>query len=70
MLVNLVESGILGIKDSLGNAGVEQSAGLAITLFTLLIKAVTFPLNYAQLESTSKMQVCAATRHKEGAEGY
>jgi len=36
---------------------VPQSAGLAITAFTLLIKGVTFPLNYQQMASTTKIQV-------------
>ena len=34
----------------------EGSHGVAIILFTLLLKTVTFPLNYAQIESTTKMQ--------------
>ena len=36
--------------------GVVGSYGVAIVLFTLLLKAVTFPLNYQQIESTTKMQ--------------
>jgi YidC/Oxa1 family membrane protein insertase len=43
---------IKGLHDVLG-AG---SYGYAIILFTLFIKAVTFPLTYQQIESSTKMQ--------------
>merc|ERR1719440_879762 len=33
-----------------------NSYGYSIILFTLFIKAITFPLNYQQIESSSKMQ--------------
>lgn len=50
--VDATEFAIRGIHDVLG-AG---SYGYAIILFTLFIKAITFPLNYQQIESSSKMQ--------------
>jgi YidC/Oxa1 family membrane protein insertase len=46
------EFAIKGLHDVLG-AG---SYGYAIILFTLIIKAVTFPLTYQQIESSTKMQ--------------
>jgi len=46
----------VSLHDVLANSGVEGSWGVAIILFTLLVKAVTFPLNYKQIESTTKMQ--------------
>lgn len=58
LLVQFVRTSILNIKDSLTALGVGQSAGVAITLFTLLVKGVTLPLNFQQMESTTKMQVC------------
>lgn len=50
--VSVIEDCIKALHRSLG----EGSYGAAIILFTLLIKSVTFPLNYAQIESTTKMQ--------------
>jgi YidC/Oxa1 family membrane protein insertase len=50
--VDATETAIRGIHDLLG-AG---SYGYAILLFTLIIKALTFPLNYQQIESSTKMQ--------------
>ena len=37
-------------------AGASESWGPAIIIFTLVLKALTFPLNKQQIESTSKMQ--------------
>jgi YidC/Oxa1 family membrane protein insertase len=50
--VDATEFAIRGLHDVLGTG----SYGYAIILFTLFIKAVTFPLNYQQIESSSKMQ--------------
>ena len=50
--VDATEFAIKGIHDVLGSG----SYGYAILLFTLMIKALTFPLNYQQIESSSKMQ--------------
>eukprot|EP00612_Vaucheria_litorea_P008392 CAMPEP_0171476230 /NCGR_PEP_ID=MMETSP0946-20130122/3467_1 /TAXON_ID=109269 /ORGANISM="Vaucheria litorea, Strain CCMP2940" /LENGTH=386 /DNA_ID=CAMNT_0012006453 /DNA_START=94 /DNA_END=1255 /DNA_ORIENTATION=+ len=55
-LVTLTENSIDGLHTLLQGMGVANSFGLAIILFTLFIKAVTFPLTYQQLESTTKMQ--------------
>jgi 60Kd inner membrane protein len=47
-------------------AGIENSYGLSIIGFTLFVKALTFPLTYKQLASTTKMQVLQpkASNHK------
>lgn len=34
----------------------SNTYGLAIIAFTVLVKIVTLPLNYKQIESTTKMQ--------------
>jgi membrane protein insertase Oxa1/YidC/SpoIIIJ len=34
----------------------QKSFGLSIVLFTLLLKVLTYPLTYTQLQSTTKMQ--------------
>jgi len=36
--------------------GLSNTYGLSIIAFTVLIKVVTLPLNYKQIESTTKMQ--------------
>lgn len=54
--VNLIESAIVSLRDSLAGAGVEGAYGLAIVLFTFGVKAITFPINYKQMESTIRMQ--------------
>eukprot|EP00667_Euglena_gracilis_P006530 EG_transcript_6586 len=64
LLVQFVRTSILNIKDSLTALGVGQSAGVAITLFTLLVKGVTLPLNFQQMESTTKMQILGPTVKK------
>lgn len=51
--VGLIELAIEGVDGLLGGG----SYGLAIILFTLLIKLFTFPLTYQQMESTTKMQI-------------
>lgn len=51
--VGLIEKAIEGVDGLLGG----NSYGLAIILFTVLIKAFTFPLTYQQMESTTKMQI-------------
>jgi YidC/Oxa1 family membrane protein insertase len=50
--VELVENSIIGLHGILG----PGSYGFAIILLTLILKGVTFPLNYVQIESTTKMQ--------------
>lgn len=51
-IVWVAEQSIEGLHGLLG----EGSYGVAIIAFTLVVKALTFPLNYKQLESTTKMQ--------------
>ena len=55
-LISATEFSITSIHDLLKSAGVENPYGYSIILFTLGIKALTFPLNAKQLESTTKMQ--------------
>jgi len=50
--VNIIEGGIKALHAQLG----EGTFGISIVLFTLAIKLATFPLNFAQIESTTKMQ--------------
>jgi len=55
--VGVVESMITGMHNGLSAVGVSANAwGLAIIGFTVLVKALTFPLNYKQMASTIKMQ--------------
>jgi YidC/Oxa1 family membrane protein insertase len=49
--VDATEFAIKGVHEVLG----PGSYGYAIILFTLFIKAITFPLNYQQIESSTKM---------------
>lgn len=51
-IVWVVEQGIQTLHGVLG----DGSYGVSIIMFTLIIKAVTLPLNYAQIESTTRMQ--------------
>lgn len=51
-----VEGALLLMHDALAGAGVPGAYGVTIILFTVAIKALTFPLNYKQMESTMKMQ--------------
>mmetsp|Transcript_4182 Transcript_4182/g.4334 ORF Transcript_4182/g.4334 Transcript_4182/m.4334 type:complete len:456 (+) Transcript_4182:68-1435(+) len=51
-----VEQGIDLSHNLLMKAGLQNTYGFSIILFTILIKAVTLPLTTAQLESTTKMQ--------------
>ena len=56
LLVKPFEFAISSLHDGLNGAGVPGAYGFSIILFTLLLKALTFPLNKQQIESTSKMQ--------------
>ena len=49
-IVQAMESVITFLHDVVG------SYGIVIVLFTLILKVATFPLNKAQIESTTKMQ--------------
>lgn len=52
----IIETSILGLDRQLAKAGVRGSMGISIVLFTLAIKTVLFPVNFAQLKSSVKMQ--------------
>lgn len=57
--VHLIESCIVLLHDSFQKIGVPGPYGFSIIIFTVLVKAITFPLNYRQMESTMKMQAMA-----------
>ena len=54
--VNLIETVIEACNGVLSGVSGQKSYGVSIVLFTLIIKALTYPLTYTQLESTAKMQ--------------
>lgn len=56
LLTQLTENSITGLHNILSGMGVPAPYGLSIIFFTLLVKAITFPLTYTQLSSTTKMQ--------------
>jgi len=52
-----IEQLLMGIHGAISSAGMSQNSwGISIILMTATIKALTFPLTKAQLESTNKMQ--------------
>jgi len=55
IVVKPLESAIELLAATLRNAGIEEAYGPAIITATLLLKALTFPLNKQQIESTAKM---------------
>lgn len=55
-LTGATEAAITGLHDILSSMGVPSAYGISIICFTLFVKAVTFPLTYQQLASTTKMQ--------------
>jgi len=57
-IVNFNAGIIAGIDDVLENkVGIPNTFGLAIIIYTILIKAVTFPLNNTALRSNAMMQL-------------
>lgn len=62
--VSLIESCITAIHNVLASIGIPGAYGLSIISFTLIVKALTFPLNYRQMESTMKMQALAPRLRK------
>lgn len=54
--VNTIESCIMFFDRVLESASGSKSYGYAIVLFTLVLKAITYPLTYTQLASSTKMQ--------------
>jgi YidC/Oxa1 family membrane protein insertase len=51
-----VQGALTGIHSVLKGAGVPGAWGLSIMIFTIAVKAVTYPLNYKQMASTMAMQ--------------
>lgn len=47
------------LENGFRSAGVPQSMGLSLVAYTLLVRAVTYPLVRGQIETTAKMQVLA-----------
>lgn len=62
--VHMVETLIVSLHGALSKAGIPGAYGLSIILFTLGIKALTFPLNFKQMESTMKMQALSPRLRK------
>ncbi|KAL1510465.1 hypothetical protein AB1Y20_006771 [Prymnesium parvum] len=56
LVVTPLELGIEALASAFRGAGMEQAYGPAIIVFTIVLKALTFPLNKQQIESTAKMQ--------------
>lgn len=54
--VNTIELCITLLHNGLVKAGIPGAYGLSIMGFTVAVKALTFPLNFRQMESTMKMQ--------------
>lgn len=59
LIVLPFEYAITALHDLLKSMGVEEAYGLAIIMFTVGVKALTFPLTKVQIESTTKMQAIA-----------
>jgi len=64
VLVKPFEAAIVMLHSGLQSVGVEQAYGPSIILFTCTLKALTFPLNKQQIESTTKMQAIAPAAKK------
>lgn len=64
LFVNLIESCITSLHNLLASFGIPGAYGLSIISFTLIVKALTFPLNFRQMESTMKMQALAPRLRK------
>ncbi|GAB5030766.1 preprotein translocase subunit [Nannochloropsis oceanica] len=54
--IGAIEKAITFMHEGLQGAGLTNTYGLSIIAFTVLVKLVTLPLNYKQIESTTKMQ--------------
>eukprot|EP00903_Cladosiphon_okamuranus_P020597 g18907.t1 len=59
--IEFIRSSVLGINGFYKGMGIEQSFGLAIVSFTLMVKALLVPLQVIQLQSTERMQALAPT---------
>lgn len=54
--IGAIEKAITYMHEGLQGVGLTNTYGLSIIGFTVLVKLVTLPLNYKQIESTTKMQ--------------
>lgn len=54
--VALIEDSILGLNGVLSKREVPGALGLSITLFTIGVKTLLFPVNFAQLKSSLQLQ--------------
>jgi YidC/Oxa1 family membrane protein insertase len=54
--VNVIEQALILLHSALKTASVPGAWGTSIILFTVMVKAVTYPLNYKQMASTIQMQ--------------
>jgi YidC/Oxa1 family membrane protein insertase len=54
--VGIIADALTLINNSLKGMGIPYSFGFAIILFTVIVKVVTLPLTFKQLQSTRKMQ--------------
>jgi len=59
LVVFPMEYAIVGLHNFLKSVGVDEAYGPSIIVFTIAVKAVTFPLTKTQIESTTKMQAIA-----------
>jgi YidC/Oxa1 family membrane protein insertase len=63
-IANVIENGIDLAHNGLMKIGMQNTYGISICLFTLLIKMITLPLTTSQLESTAKMQQLTPLQQK------
>jgi len=54
--VDVIADALTLINNSLRGMGIPYSFGFAIILFTMIVKVLTLPLTFKQLQSTRKMQ--------------
>ena len=54
--VNLIEQSLILLHSTLKAGHIPGAWGTSIILFTVMVKAVTYPLNYKQMASTIQMQ--------------
>jgi len=54
-IASVIESGIDLVHSGLSSLGISNSYGISICLFTVLIKALTFPLINLQIQTTARL---------------
>ena len=54
--VELLVNALQLLSTGIGGLGVSYSFGFAIILFTVIVRLLTFPLNWQQIKSSAKMQ--------------